>query len=213
VVRMKLPGSASPAEGDEYLFVLSDPRLSDKERNDLYEIGVKIFGKPAWNLKDIVVGKIEAPDEFIQKVINQNPRLREMWVDVCKASEGFRRAATLTEAMGDSRLSHYEVDQLISNNPIDSYTLLEIVRCVIGKDRSAKASLAANIRNAGNRIKRQAIQLLWASGKYSNRDLCAEQECAALEMSFSSARKALRGTPDPQLRGAPKVTPLHGNAA
>ncbi len=49
----------------------------------------------------------------------------------------------------------------------------------------------------GNFAKRAAIRDIWASGKYSSRDICAEQECAALGMSFSSARKALRRTPGP----------------
>lgn len=49
----------------------------------------------------------------------------------------------------------------------------------------------------GSRAKREAIRSIWATGKYSSRDICAEQECAALGMSFSAARKALRNTPDP----------------
>ena len=44
----------------------------------------------------------------------------------------------------------------------------------------------------GNRDKRAKIREIWASGKYSSKDVCAEQECAALDMSFSTARKALR---------------------
>lgn len=62
------------------------------------------------------------------------------------------------------------------------------------------ARAAANARHSrpgGSRDKRKKIQEIWESGKYSSRDICAEQECAALEMSFSAARKALRGTPDP----------------
>lgn len=46
-------------------------------------------------------------------------------------------------------------------------------------------------------ISKVEIQKIWASGKYKSRDLCAEQECAALKLSFSTARKALRNTPDP----------------
>lgn len=60
--------------------------------------------------------------------------------------------------------------------------------------------LAANVRHSkpgGSREKRRVIQDIWKTGKYTNRDICAEQECAALGMSFSTARKALRGTPDP----------------
>ena len=62
------------------------------------------------------------------------------------------------------------------------------------------ARAAANARHSkpgGSRDKRQQIRDIWSSGKYSARDICAEQECAALDMSFSSARKALRGMPDP----------------
>ncbi len=49
----------------------------------------------------------------------------------------------------------------------------------------------------GARVKQAKIRELWMSGKYSSRDVCAEQECAALNMSFSSARRALRNTPKP----------------
>lgn len=49
----------------------------------------------------------------------------------------------------------------------------------------------------GKRIAKDKIREIWSLGKYSSRDVCAEQECAALNMSFSTARKALRGTPDP----------------
>jgi hypothetical protein len=52
-------------------------------------------------------------------------------------------------------------------------------------------------RPGGSREKKREIQRIWASGKYSSRDICAEEECAALGMSFSTARKALRGTPTP----------------
>ncbi len=71
---------------------------------------------------------------------------------------------------------------------------------VIAKVRSESAKAAAEAkheREGGSRWKRQRIREIWASGKYSSRDICAEQEAAELGMSFSTARKALRGTPDP----------------
>lgn len=64
--------------------------------------------------------------------------------------------------------------------------------------KAAFAKAGANAlhdKPGGSREKRRAIQELWKSGKYSSRDQCAEQECAALDMSFSAARKALRGIP------------------
>ena len=56
---------------------------------------------------------------------------------------------------------------------------------------------ALHSRPGGSREKQQNIRKIWASGKYTSRDICAEQECAALNMSFSTARKALRKTPEP----------------
>lgn len=66
--------------------------------------------------------------------------------------------------------------------------------------RSQTARAAANARHdkpGGSREKHRQIRSLWASGKYSSRDVCAEQECSALGMSFSAARTALKNTPDP----------------
>ena len=66
--------------------------------------------------------------------------------------------------------------------------------------RSELARQAANARHdkpGGSRDKRRQIREIWASGKYTSRDICAEQECAGLEMSLSSARKALTNEPNP----------------
>jgi hypothetical protein len=66
--------------------------------------------------------------------------------------------------------------------------------------RKETAKAAANARHnrpGGSRDKQRQIREIWATGKYSSRDLCAEQECAALGMSFSAARNALKNTPVP----------------
>jgi len=61
--------------------------------------------------------------------------------------------------------------------------------------RRQTAKAAANARHnqpGGSRDKQRRIREIWATGKYSSRDICADEECAALGMSFSAARKALR---------------------
>jgi len=66
--------------------------------------------------------------------------------------------------------------------------------------REQNARNAANAKHdqpGGSRDKQQQIRNIWATGKYSTRDLCAEEECGALGMSFSAARKALRNSPQP----------------
>lgn len=63
--------------------------------------------------------------------------------------------------------------------------------------RARKSANARHSKPGGSRAMKEQIRTIWASGKYSSRDICAEQECAALGISFSTARKALRNTPDP----------------
>ncbi|MFO1262703.1 MAG: hypothetical protein U1E84_05075 [Rhodoferax sp.] len=66
--------------------------------------------------------------------------------------------------------------------------------------RKQNAQAAASARHSqpgGSRDKQNQIRAIWASGKYKTRDICAEQECAALNMSIKSARNALVNEPDP----------------
>jgi hypothetical protein len=66
---------------------------------------------------------------------------------------------------------------------------------------SKRAKDAADHRHSspgGAREKAESIRREWASGKYSTRERCAEEEHAALGMSFSSALKALRNVPKPK---------------
>lgn len=66
--------------------------------------------------------------------------------------------------------------------------------------REQTARNAANAKHdqpGGSRDKQQRMRELWATGKYSSRDRCAEEECAALNMSYAAARKALRNTSNP----------------
>jgi hypothetical protein len=60
------------------------------------------------------------------------------------------------------------------------------------EDISSRAQFAAKKKHEPKKVAKERIIEIWKSGKYSNRDLCAEQECAALGLSFSTARKALR---------------------
>lgn len=67
--------------------------------------------------------------------------------------------------------------------------------------RKQKGKAAVDVRHdkpGGSRDKQRQIRELWASGKFSSRDRCAEEECGALGMSVSAARKALRNTPEPK---------------
>lgn len=74
----------------------------------------------------------------------------------------------------------------------------ELAERVEKKKRDVKkAADAKHDRPGGAREKKVKVQQAWASGNYASRDICAEKICGELEMSFSSARKALRNTPNP----------------
>ncbi|WP_042673052.1 hypothetical protein [Variovorax sp. CF313] len=71
---------------------------------------------------------------------------------------------------------------------------------VYKRQASKRAKDAADHRHSspgGAREKAESIRREWASGKYSTRERCAEEEHAALGMSYSSAIKALRNVPKP----------------
>jgi hypothetical protein len=55
----------------------------------------------------------------------------------------------------------------------------------------------ADARHANHREARNELQRIWATGKYSTKQVCAEEEHQALGIGFDTARKALRGAPNP----------------
>lgn len=92
-----------------------------------------------------------------------------------------------------------EIDDV--SNAVSS-TINRLEGLISGRDAQKRihAKNTADARHSkpgGSREKRLQIREIWASGKYESRDICCEQECAALGMSFSTARKALQGTPNP----------------
>ena len=66
------------------------------------------------------------------------------------------------------------------------------------RQRGKAAADARHSRPGGSREKRNAIQAEWASGNYASRDRCAEENCAALGIAFSTARNALKNQPAPK---------------
>ena len=109
------------------------------------------------------------------------------------------RAEMLFEAWLKSR-DLAEWARYLAENPPSPEALA--IALMLGREKyeSTKGRNAANERHArpgGSRDKANKIREIWASGKYSNRDLCATEECDHLEMSWSAARRALRNTQDP----------------
>ena len=65
----------------------------------------------------------------------------------------------------------------------------------ITKEAQRQGALAVH-KAAGHEARKKTIKEIWASGKYKTRTACAQNECKTLGMSFDTARRALRNTPD-----------------
>lgn len=117
-------------------------------------------------------------------------------------------AESLTRDELVEQLANFRVDyEMTRERFVDMESLARcfgrIIADISGKKsndarKAAKALHALNVLN-GASFEERRISLIntWLSGSYKSRDLCAQQECSALGMSFSSARKALRNTPNP----------------
>jgi hypothetical protein len=121
------------------------------------------------------------------------------WEEEWKANELLRNCADLP-AIFKSRGESYNPDGLMKLM-LDANCLATKTHIALTKARAMgsalKAANAKHSRPGGSRDRADKLRKIWASGKYTSRDICAEQECAALNMSFSTARKALRNTPSP----------------
>lgn len=65
------------------------------------------------------------------------------------------------------------------------------------KNKAKAAAEARHSKPGGSRDIKAKMLALWASGKYTTRERCAEEECAALGIPYSTARKALVNAPAP----------------
>ena len=153
----------------------------------------------------------------LERVLERNPHITESWQELVKT---FRetsgpRPATLvcktkygvvfkSEALIDSHSFKYpELNFALFDlvEALDAITYFDpsshMSEVIYEEAYRLSQKRAADAKHEEMRRVKERIRTIWASGKYNSRDICAEHECAALGMSFSTARKALRGTPDP----------------
>ena len=83
------------------------------------------------------------------------------------------------------------LDFYLKENPLNAKRLLHIICDFADNIDSNKGRFMAEAKHKKIREKKNTLRAIWASGKYKSRDVCAEQECASLGISFSTARKTL----------------------
>ena len=156
----------------------------------------------------------------LERVLERKPHIKENWRElvamyradalpkkdtlICNASDG--ETLEVSALIDRSCFKYREIEPAVMHlvqeiDAIADFDPAQHISSVILEEATRiNAKHAADAKHDGPNGKRKAkdeIKEIWASGKYSSRDRCAEEECGALDMSFSTARKALRGTPDP----------------
>ena len=138
-------------------------------------------------------------DEWSEFLVHMMETLAPDFRRIANNVEAWETEATaLFNALHDADLS--QAEKYIIEHPPSAGAIAFLILVTQDKFKSEQATRGAYARHSkpgGSHEKARQIRTSWASGKFSSRDICAEQECAALGMSFSAARKALRGTPDP----------------
>lgn len=104
----------------------------------------------------------------------------------------------------DVNIEHYRNEYLIWK--LTAGHLQEELKITPAKVRKEASKKATDARHKESRSRANIIKSVWATGKYSNRDICAEQEYLGLGFnSFKAARNALKQTPDPSPWPAKKI--------
>ena len=92
--------------------------------------------------------------------------------------------------------------------PVSGLTLLAALRLsdektsekaqkIIANKESNRGRVGAAARHKQHNETRLRMLALWASGKYENKNDCADANFHSLGMAYDTARKHLRGAPDP----------------
>jgi hypothetical protein len=93
------------------------------------------------------------------------------------------------------------IQEILNMQPVNALTLVHLVR--LERENAAKLELklraqkGAEAHHREHRNNAEKMRAIWAEGKYTSRDRCAIEECEALGMSYDTARRALRRTPQP----------------
>ena len=139
---------------------------------------------------EIVLGKSLTFEQPIRSLAQYMDNAKETAQLICLYKE-VREAEEKLDHLAELRDSLREMEEGITDQICEGS-----IRVMESASRRGKAAAEArHNKPGGSRSKAEEMLRLWASGKYSSRDICAEQECAALGLSFSTARKALRNTP------------------
>lgn len=166
-------------------FYSDDVELSDQELFLLRE------GEKLWYLSQGAPNLPDEKTEVIRDAINADRLEADIALGLCCCIRITNFICNEKEAVILFRIACERFAYAVANpeSPEQSAKLARMSLAKLGAE-------ALHSKPGGSREKKESIRRIWASGKYTSRDICAEQECGALNWSFSAARRALRNTPD-----------------
>ena len=168
---------------------------------------------PPNNIEELIINPLGGlPDSLIEvgkergDILEDRPvcpRLFELWVRFDYLSDERTRKAAQTYVSETDRISDLaQVDRAIAavrsvldGNP--SGSVVHESSDTFKKHQQKAARAKAEKERPRIEPLRKHILDAWLSGKYSSKDLCAEQEAEAIGITFSTARRYLRNSPAP----------------
>ncbi len=131
------------------------------------------------------------------------PRMFELWVrlDVLNEERARKQEQNYnseTDRVEDLRRVDKAIKKVIEALNADSTSTEKTDSSAAYRRHQQKAALAkAEKQRPRIRANRKHMLDVWLSGNYTTRDICAEQEAEALGITFSTARKYLTNSPNP----------------
>lgn len=173
------------------------PEQFAKDRADF----IKSCGKPPLHE---VLGVVYDLDNVCDELLKENARLHDQLLSlnsiVCTAFDELRsngRKPPIELAAKLEAQTRLIADSLAGDA---NDNLQSVINVGVQATRKAQAREAINARHdkeGGSRDRKAELLAIWATGKYSTKDICAQQENEALGVSQGTALKYLRNAPAP----------------
>lgn len=132
---------------DEIVIVIDDPRLTDDQKRSLYKIGTKLYGKPNFDIEELILRK----PRDIEEVCSEVESFKDSYLRLKNAK---KRADVIIAALQDYDPDNFSVmlklDRFIQNNPIDIYVLTHIIGYTNKSSATARARFNAALRHAND---------------------------------------------------------------
>ncbi len=162
-------------------------------------IEILLYQEALTDLENERQGKSPLVGEMQRRFPDEYKIARELMLGMAKRlpliALSIQQAEKISEMIHSEDEGLSSIQDVLNMQPVNALTLTHLVRlerqCIANKGAEARHS-----KPGASRENRAKVRAAWMSGKYRTRDKCAEAESKKMNMSLSTARKALINTPD-----------------